>query len=197
MGARKRPHAELLRAFAFQRHFRDAAFDHLKTDPAVPNILRRNDGPAQVKAGCAIEVADGSGDRRKVGLGDFFPKIRLIRPYNLIARYRLGAGQRNAVKLEQRFGVSCDLRPGQTRHPQRGSVGRRLSGLQFVETLFCLSRIEARLLGSYWHRHHRGQHQHQAGGREFGRTAMRPCFRPGYRTSVVSRMTLSEHLKNH
>ena len=47
----QRPYAELLRAIAFQRHFRDAAFDHLKTNPAVPDVLR-------------LERSRGSGESR-------------------------------------------------------------------------------------------------------------------------------------
>ena len=60
-----RPDAELLRAVALQRHFGDAAFDHLKTNPAVPDVLRRNDRAAQVKAGRAVEIADAGGDRAR------------------------------------------------------------------------------------------------------------------------------------
>ena len=69
-GVEQRPYPELLRAIALQRHFGDAAFDHLNSDPAVPDILRRNDRAAQVKPGHAVEVADGTGDGHKIGLRD-------------------------------------------------------------------------------------------------------------------------------
>jgi len=74
----------LLGAIAFQHHFCDAAFDHLNPDPAVVNVLRRDDRSGQVETGRTICVADDRGERRQVGLGDLFPQIGLISPYDLI-----------------------------------------------------------------------------------------------------------------
>jgi hypothetical protein len=78
---------------------------------AVPDVLRWNDGAAQVKAGRAIEVADGCGDGDKIGLGDFFPEIRLISRCELIGWYRQGAGHRDLAQLHQRFRIRSRLRP--------------------------------------------------------------------------------------
>ena len=64
----QRPDAELLGAIALQRHFRDAAFDHLDAHAAVRDVLRRNDRAAEVKTGGAVEIADRLRDRDKIGL---------------------------------------------------------------------------------------------------------------------------------
>jgi hypothetical protein len=143
----KWPHAELLRTVAFQRHFGDAAFDHLKTNPAVDDVLRWHDRAAQVKPGRAVEVADGCGDRREVDLGDFFPKIRLIGPCQLSMRDRRSTGQRNAVEVEQRFRIRRGILPGHLRHRQGRPNWLGRSGLRCVEAFFCLPRIEAGWLG--------------------------------------------------
>ena len=85
------------RAVASQRYFGDAAFDHLDTNPSISDVLRRDDRPAQVKTGRPIEIADRTGDRREVGLGDFLSEIRLIGPYQLRPWYRPAAGQDNVA----------------------------------------------------------------------------------------------------
>ena len=68
----QRPYAELLGALAFQRHVGDAAFDHLDTNRAVGDVLRRHDGAAEVEAGGAVDVTDTGGDRHEIGLRDLF-----------------------------------------------------------------------------------------------------------------------------
>ena len=96
-GVEHRPDAELLGALALQRHFRDAALDDLKTNPAVLDVLRRNDRAAEVKAGGAIDVADGSRDRGEVGLRHLFADVGLIGRNQPVGRYRDGAGDGDAA----------------------------------------------------------------------------------------------------
>src|ERR1700730_1586271 len=144
-GTQHRPEAEFAGVVAQQSHLGDAAFDHPDPNPAIDNVLRGNDRPAEVKAGRAIEIADRGGDRCKVGLGYFLSEIRLIGAYQGIARYRHGADNHDGAELELRSGITRGYWPLEPRHPQSGSARLRLPGFQIVETLFGLSRIETRL----------------------------------------------------
>ena len=119
-GIEHRPDAELFGAVSLQRQLRDAAFDDLNAKLAALDILRRNDRPAEVKAGGAIDVADRSGDRRQVGLRYLFPDIGLIRRHQPLLRYRNGAGDRDVPQHEQRLGIALPLRPGELRQRQPG-----------------------------------------------------------------------------
>ena len=74
-----RPDAELLGALAFQLHLGDAAFDDLDAHLAVLDVLRRHDGAAEMEAGGTVDVADGGGDRREVGLRHLFADDRVDR----------------------------------------------------------------------------------------------------------------------
>src|SRR5207249_2715855 len=67
-GLEHRPDAELFGAVSLQRKLRDAAFDDLNMKLAALDVLRRNDRPAEVKAGGAIDVADRSSDGREIDL---------------------------------------------------------------------------------------------------------------------------------
>jgi hypothetical protein len=64
----RRPDAELLRTFAPQLGLDDGALDHPDLHASVLNVLWRDNRPAQMVTRRAVEVADGAGDRRKVGL---------------------------------------------------------------------------------------------------------------------------------
>ncbi len=85
-----RPDAELLGAVALQLGLHDGAFDHLDPDAAVGNVLRRHDGPAQMEAVGAVEIADRAGDRREVRLRDLLAEIGLIGCGDAIAGKRRG-----------------------------------------------------------------------------------------------------------
>ena len=87
-GIEHRPDAELFGALALQRQLRDAAFDDLNAKLAALDVLRRNDRPAEVKAGGAIDVADRSRDGREIGLRYVFPDIGLIGGDQPVLRYR-------------------------------------------------------------------------------------------------------------
>ena len=141
-----RPGAELFGAVSLQRQLRDAAFDDLDAKLAAPDVLRRNDRPAEMKAGGAIDVADRSSDRREIGLRYFFADIGLIRCNQPVLRDRDGAGDRDMAEHEQRPGIPLPLRLGELRRRQPGPPVRALARLLVIETFFRLPRIIARLV---------------------------------------------------
>ena len=61
------------------REFSNAAFDNPKFDPAVLNVLRRNDRSGEVKTGFAIDIPHRGSDGGEVSLRDLFANIGLIR----------------------------------------------------------------------------------------------------------------------
>ena len=140
-GFEHRPDAELFGALSLQRQFRDAAFDDLNTKLATLDILWRNDRPAEVKAGGAIDVADRGSDGRQVGLRYLFPDVGLIRCREPLLRYCDGAADRDVAEHEQRFGVPLPLRPGELRQRQPRPPVHALARLLAVETPFRLPRI--------------------------------------------------------
>ena len=141
-----RSDAELFGALSLQRQLRDAALDDLNMKPAALNVLRRNDRPAEMKAGGAIDVTDRSSDSREIGLRYLFPDIGLIRRRQPLLRYRDGAGDRDVAEREQRFGIALPLRPGELRQRQPGPTVRALARLLVIETFFGLPRVIARLV---------------------------------------------------
>src|SRR5580704_8452862 len=96
----ERPDAELFGAVAFQCDLRDAALDHLDTNPPVVDVLRRNDRATEVEAGGSIEIADATRDGREVDLRDFLSEVSVIGRYQPIVGYRPRSGKRNAPKHE-------------------------------------------------------------------------------------------------
>ena len=114
---------------------------------AALDVLRRNDGAAEVKAGRAIEVADRRGDRGEVGLRDLFPEIGLIGRCDSVARNRRAPV--NETLRSTNSGLESAWPAGRATRGIGNRVRRRprLLGLQGVETLFGLPRIEAGLAG--------------------------------------------------
>ena len=149
-GVEHRPDAELLGAVAFQRHLGDAAFDDLEAEPAVLDVLRRDDRAAQVKAGGAIEIADRGRRSRRGRPARPFSRDRADRRLRAVARDRHGADDGDVAQHEQRLGVRLAVRPGEGRPRQSGPRGLRLIGLLILEALFGLPRVKAgvRLLGA-------------------------------------------------
>ena len=144
-GIEHRPNAELFGAVALQRHFRDAAFDDLEPEPTVPDVLRRNDRPAQMKTSRAIDVADRGRHRGQIGLRHVFPEIGLIGRCEPVARDRRGARDGNAAEEKYRLGACPPLRSRKLRRRYPGPAGRRLIGLLPFEPLFGLYRVIAGL----------------------------------------------------
>jgi hypothetical protein len=145
-GIEHRPDAELFGAVSLQRQLRDAAFDDLNVKLAALDVLRRDDRPAEVKAGGAIDVADRSSDSREIGLRYFFADIGLIRCNQPVLRDRDGAGDRDVAEHEQRPGIPLPLRLCELRRRQPGPPVRALARLLVIETFFRLPRIIARLV---------------------------------------------------
>ena len=65
-----RPDTKLFGAITSELHLGDAPLHHLDTHPPSCDVLRRDDGAAQMKAGGAIAIADGLRDRSKIALRD-------------------------------------------------------------------------------------------------------------------------------
>jgi len=145
-GAEHGPHAELSGFIALQRQVGDAAFDDLDAKRAALNVLRRNDGTAEVKAGGAIGVADGGRNRREIGLRHLFPDIGLIGRHQPLLRYRDGAVDRDMPKHEQRPRIPLPLGRELRRRQSRPPI-RPLVRLLDLESPFGLPWIEARLTG--------------------------------------------------
>ena len=140
-GSKHRPDAELLGALALQLDFRDAALDHLDADAAVLDVLRRNDRAAQVKAGGAIEIADGLRDRCEVGLRDLLAEIGLIGRGQRSSRgIAVSPIQQDAAKHELRLGIGAVLGPASAALAAGGRPAASPARVQVVEMFLGLPR---------------------------------------------------------
>ncbi|MEY9292744.1 hypothetical protein ABH979_005818 [Bradyrhizobium ottawaense] len=140
-----RPYAELLGAVAFQLGLYDGAFDHLDPYPAVGNVLRRHDGPAQMEPLGAVEIADRAGDRGEIRLRDLLAEIGLIDRGDPILGYGVCAADVDAAQHELRFGIAAGVGLSDTRKPDRRLAQRFPLGL-VIEIFLGLARIETRLV---------------------------------------------------
>ena len=143
--AQHRPHAKLLGAVAFQLGLHAGAFNHLDPDATVGDVLRRHDRPAQMKAVCAVEIADRAGDRGEVGLRDLLSEIGLIGCGDAIAGNGLGAADIDPAQHELWFRIPACVGPADRRQRDRRTAQRFLLGLVF-KVFLGLPRIEAGLV---------------------------------------------------